>query len=108
MPIFKSTQNILKDNLEEFDQNSVDKDFLELPPIILWDNSRELQPEDVDLWEVLSEMSGPSGLYASWMPYAEFYMIVSMGKIDSTYYGEGSDIYVSKRCEELKIPYPKK
>jgi hypothetical protein len=42
------------------------------------------------------------------MPYAEFYMIVNKGKIDSTYYGEGSDKYAAKRAEELNIIYPKK
>lgn len=108
MPRFKSTQNILKDNLEEFDPNWMNKSFIELPPNIPWDNSRQLEPEDIDLWEVISEISGPTGLYASWLPYAEFYMIVHNGSIDSTYYGAGSDIYAAKRCEELRIPYPKK
>lgn len=108
MPRFKSTQNILKDNLEVYDDNWFDKPFLELPPSPKWDNKRQLQVEDVDIWEVISEMSGPTGLYASWMPYAEFYMIVNQGKIDSTYYGEGSDKYAAKRAEELNIQYPKK
>lgn len=108
MPRFKSTQNIIKDNFEEFDPNWIDKPFLELPPYMPWDRSRELQIEDVDLWEVITEMSGPSGLYAAWLPYEEFYMIVSGGKIDSTYYGEGSDKHAAQRCDELKIPYPKK
>ena len=108
MPRFKSTQNIIKDNFEEFDPNWMDKSFLELPPSIPWDNSRNLQPEDIDLWEVISEMSGPTGVYAAWLPYAEFYMIVHNGNIDSTYYGDGSDKYAAKRCEELRIPYPKK
>jgi hypothetical protein len=108
MPRFKTTQNILKDHKEYFDENWMDKNFLELPPSIEWDNKRELQVEDVDIWEVISEMSGPSGVYASWLPYAEFYMIVKNGNIDSTYYGQGSDEYAAKRCEELNIPYPKK
>ena len=108
MPRFKSTQNIFKDNREEFDPNWSDKPFLQLPPSIPWDNSRKLEIEDIDLWEVVTEMSGPTGIYASWLPYAEFYMIVNSGNIDSTYYGEGSDKHAAKRCEELKIPYPKK
>jgi len=108
MPRFKSTQNIFKDGLEEFDPNWMSKPFLELPPSIPWDNSKDLQPEDIDLWEVVAEMSGPTGVYAAWLPYAEFYMIVHNGNIDSTYYGDGSDKYAAKRCEELRIPYPKK
>jgi hypothetical protein len=35
-------------------------------------------------------------------------MIVNKGKIDSTYYGEGSDKYAAKRADELGIMYPKK
>jgi len=35
-------------------------------------------------------------------------MIVKQGKIDSTYYGEGSDKYAAKRARELNIPYPEK
>ena len=108
MPRFKTTVNILKDNNEYFDDNWMDSNKLELPPNPKWDNKRELQVEDVDIWEVITEMSGPTGIYASWMPYAEFYMIVNKGKIDSTYYGEGSDKYAAKRAEKLNIPYPKK
>jgi hypothetical protein len=108
MPRFKTTTNILKDNHEYFDDNWMDSNKLELPPNPRWDNKRELQVEDIDIWEVISEMSGPTGIYASWMPYAEFYMIVNKGKIDSTYYGDGSDKHAAKRADELNIPYLQK
>ena len=108
MPRFKTTQNILVDNKELYNENWFDTPFLNLPPNPRWDNKRELQVEDIDLWEVISEMSGPTGIYASWMPYAEFYMIVNKGKIDSTYYGEGSDKHAAKRADELNIVYPQK
>ena len=108
MPRFKTTENILKNTQELYDPNWFDKPFLELPPSIPWDDKRQLQVEDVDIWEVVSEMSGPSGIYASWLPYAEFYIIVKNGKIDSTYYGQGSDKYAAKRCKELNISYPEK
>ena len=110
MPQFKSTYNILTKPWEDevYNKNWFDKNFLELPPNPRWDNKRQLQIEDIDIWEVITEMSGPTGIYASWMPYAEFYMIVNKGKIDSTYYGEGSDKYAAKRADDLNIPYPKK
>ena len=108
MPIFRSTKDIFVDMSEYFDPNWLDKNFLDLPPSTPWDDSRELSVADIDLWEVLSEISGPSGVYAAWLPYAEFYMILHNGNIDSTYYGRGSDLYAAKRCEELSIPYPKK
>lgn len=86
----------------------MDTPFLQLPDSDSWDYSRELNIEDIDLWEVIKEMSGPTGLYAAWLPYAEFYMIIKNRQIDSTYYGRGSDDYAGKRCDELGIPYPKK
>ena len=78
MPFFKSTKDILKSPWEDelFNPNWMDSDKLVLPPSKEWDYSRELSIEDVDIWEVISEMSGPSGIYASWLPYAEFYIIV--------------------------------
>lgn len=107
MPRFKTTEMILKSNMEYFDENWMDTPFLQLPESNSWDYSRELNIEDIDLWEVITEMSGPTGLYAAWLPYAEFYMIIINKNIDSTYYGKGSDEYAAKRCDELKIPYPK-
>ena len=34
-----------------------------------------MQIEDVDLWEVIYEQGGSVGVYASYNPFAEFYMI---------------------------------
>ena len=108
MPRFKTTEMILKGTEEYFDENWMDTPFLQLPNSNSWDYSRKLNVEDVDIWEVISEISGPTGLYAAWLPYAEFYMITVNHKIDSTYYGKGSDEYAAKRCDELRITYPKK
>jgi hypothetical protein len=110
MPQFKSTYNILVKPWEDelYNSNTFDKPFLELPPNPKWDEKRKIEIEDVDIWEVLYQQGGGTGIYASWCPYAEFYMIVSQGKIDSTYCGDGSDKYAAKRAKELNIPYPKK
>ena len=105
---FKSTQNIFKDFGEVFEQSWMDSNKVGMPPKTEWDYSRQLQIEDVDIWEVLAEQSGPTGIYAAWCPYAEFYMVVTKGQIDSTYFGEGSDKYAAKRLDELNIIYPKK
>ena len=123
MPLFKSTYNILKkyDEDEVFNPNWMDSDKLVLPPSTEWDYARELQIEDVDIWEVLYEASNGIGLYAAWEPYAEFYMITtgySNGdprivngipywdrKIE-TYYGPGVQAEVYKRCQQLGIHIP--
>lgn len=108
MPRFKTTEMILKGIEEYFDENWMDTPFLSLPQHEHWDHSRPLQIEDIDLWEVLSEQGGMTGLYAAWLPYAEFYMITVNRNIDSTYYGRGADEYAAKRCDELGIHYPRK
>lgn len=111
MPFFKTTKNILQTPWEDelWDDNWMDSDKLQLPPKVNWDYSRELKIEDIDIWEVIYQQGGGTGVYAAWSPYAEFYMITLHGlntipdRIE-TYYGIGVSEKVIKRCEELKIP----
>lgn len=111
MPQFKTTKDIFKTPWEDelYDENWMDSNTLILPPKKTWDYSRELKVEDVDIWEVLYYEGGGLGLYASWDPYAEFYLItlryfsVLTNSIE-TYYGKGAQSKVQKRCKELNIP----
>lgn len=120
MPIFKSTYNILKitDEDELFDENWMDSNKLVLPPSKKWDYSRELQIEDIDIWEVIYERGGGVGIYAAWNPYAEFYMICTgvdyktgfvhknkfyQDRIIETYYGKNAVDMVIKKSKELNI-----
>lgn len=111
MPIFKTTHNILTKPWEDelFDPNWMDSDKVKLPPKVDWDYSRELFIEDIDVWEVLYQGSGGMGVYAAWMPYAEFYMItIGWNKEGSimieTHYGAGAQKIVKKRSKELGMP----
>jgi hypothetical protein len=115
MPFFKSTYNILvrPDADEVFNQNDMDNPkSLGLPPKKDWDYARELQIEDVDIWEVLYERGGGYGVYASWSPYAEFYMIRTgysaqlMGVGIETYYGPMAEKQMYKRAKELSMHLP--
>jgi hypothetical protein len=126
MPFFKSTYNILKivDQDEVFNENWMDSNSIVLPPGKDWDYSRELQIEDIDIWEVIYEAGGGLGVYAAWDPYAEFYLITTgmdakynkpavnkngavnyTDKFFETYYGKGAQKNVQKRMKELKIPF---
>lgn len=100
---FRSTANIFKDFGEIFDPNWMDSDKLVLPPKKNWDYLRELQVEDVNIWEVIWEAGGGWGLYASWDPYAEFYLLNANG-ISETFYGSGCQKSLIKRLEQLNIP----
>lgn len=116
MPQFRTTHNILgpQDEDELFDPNWFDSDKLILPPKKNWDYKKELQIENVDVWEVLYFASGGLGLYAAWDPYAEFYLITLpyykyIPNRLETYYGKGAVKAVIKRCQELQIPvFPSK
>ena len=119
MPLFKTTLNILKivDADELHNRNWMDSNKLQLPPggpdnpKLKWDYSREMVIEDVDIWEVLYEASGGIGVYAAWLPYAEFYMITTgwipntvNDRIIETYYGPTSQKQMYARATVLGIP----
>ena len=121
MPVFKTTYNILKkfDEDEIYTDNIYDSDKLVLPPMYNWSYDREMNVEDVDVWEVLYEESNGIGFYAAWCPYAEFYLITTgmdyrheprvvdeiryWDRFWETYYGQGSLDKVMKRIKELNI-----
>jgi hypothetical protein len=106
MPRFKTTLDIFKTGEEFFDPNWDDKPFLELPPSPAWDDSRELQIEDVDIWEVIFESGGGIGLYAAWCPYFKFFMFINKDQVD-TFYGSSGEKRLEARLAELKMDYPK-
>jgi hypothetical protein len=112
MPIFKSTYNIIKksDEDEVFNENWMDSDTLILPPKTDWDYQREMQIEDVNIWEVIVDRGGQWGLYAAWDPYAEFYMIMPGWELREkgwgveTYYGPNASDRAQKRMAEFGMP----
>lgn len=108
---FRTNNDIFKYATETWDENWLDKETINYPPIIHWDYSRDLKVEDVELWEVIYEESGARGVYASYMPYAEFYMIRLGWQVEQkgygveTYYGKGAMDKVVKRMKELNWPF---
>jgi len=126
VPFFKSTYNILAatDQDELFNPNSMDSNSIFLPPGKDWDYSRELQIEDINIWEVIYEAGGGIGVYAAWDPYAEFYLVTTgpnlkyqkqvvnsngavnyTDKFFETYYGKGAQKQVQSKMKELNIPF---
>lgn len=85
-----------------FDDNWMDSNKIIVPPTQPWDYARELMIEDVDLWEIIWE-SSTAGVYASWAPYAEFYLVTTPYAKDTveTYYGAGAQAQVQKKLKEL-------
>jgi hypothetical protein len=121
MPLFKSTYNILvkPDEDEVFNHNWMDSNTLVLPPKTNWTYDRDMQIEDVDIWEQLYYDNTGIGIYASWAPYAEFYLITTGFKQNSlpkiingshywdknveTFYGAGAQKQVMMRAQQLGV-----
>lgn len=109
---FRTTKDIFG-TTEYFDANWIDSNNVFLPPKIDWDYSREMRVEDVDIWEVVYEQGGQFGVYAAWMPYAEFYMFRVGWELEEkhhgieTYYGPKAQDILRKRLKEFGIKLPK-
>ena len=107
MPQFKTTYNILKTPWEDelFDSKWFEGNELVTPPRKEWDYKRELQIEDVSVWEVIFEGINNAFLYAAWDPYAEFYMLIKPDKQIETFYGSGAQARCRAAMEHWNIPY---
>lgn len=116
MPFFKSLHNILKapEEDEVFNSSWMNSNELVLPPKAEWAYDRELNVEDIDIWEVLYEAEAGIGVYASWCPHAEFYLITTGFKslqlgqtvndrVWETFYGVNAQKKVFNRCKQLGI-----
>jgi hypothetical protein len=106
MPFFKTTKNILIDGGEYFDPNWMDSDSLVLPPKEQWTYDRNMQIEDVDLWEVIYEAG--FAVYAAWSPYAEFYLVIDLQTKAGleAFYGPGAIDQVLARAKQRGITLP--
>lgn len=113
MPQFRSTKDILTDleRNELYNENNYDSNTAWLPVTKEWDYKRELTIDDVDIWEVIHEASGGLGIYASYVPWAEFYMVCSGLKPGDgrdpyieTYYGPGAQQKVADKAQQLGLP----
>ena len=119
MPQFRTTHNILRriDQDELWDTAQMNNDTAFLPPKENWPGDREMDIDDVDIWEILGYKSGGIGVYAAWHPYAEFYMLTTgfdgtqfyedgahfNNKLIETYYGPNAQKQVFKRAKQLGI-----
>jgi hypothetical protein len=116
--IFKTTQNVLTGVGEHWDENWLDSDVPVYPPREEWPYDREMQIEDVYLWEQIAE-PWDIGVYAAYDPYAEFYLIRHEKNYNydgwkpadaprtfsfETFYGPGAQQEVYKRMKELGFP----
>jgi hypothetical protein len=108
MSTFKTTKDILKNPW--ITSNNLSNGSV--PRYSFWDHRKELSVENIKLWEEIYYQAGNIGIYASWDPYAEFYIIVHNLFINrpegiETFYGKGSSKRVEDRAKQLGIILPK-
>jgi hypothetical protein len=112
MPFFKTTHNLLNAPWEDefYDPNWANSNALILPPKKEWDYKREIQIEDVDVWELIYFASGGTMLAAAWDPYAEFYIVTKDLYLNTqtsymeTFYGNTAGLRAYKKAIEFGMP----
>lgn len=102
MPNYATTEQIFKTSW------AVDYTPGEFEPLPQWHYVRPLKIEEVSLWEEIFYQPGHIGIYASYQPYAEMYIIVYdlfKHKQETTeiFYGKDAATRVSNRAYELGV-----
>jgi hypothetical protein len=110
MAIFKTNRDIFTAPWEDelFNENWMDHDVPYAPPTVNWKYDREMRVEDVEIWEQICYKSGGIGLYAAYLPYAEFYIVTGkwiQAKPSNVecFYGPGSMQAAYRRAKELGL-----
>ena len=78
------------------------------PKIENWDYTDVVSISTVNLWETLFFQPGNIGIYASWDPYIEYYILTHNLFLDFQpsileFYGSGSNKQIIQKCKDLKI-----
>lgn len=111
MRAWKTTEEIFKfkfgNNVFENNWFNEKNPLQSCPPFIEWTNERPIRFEDVDLWEIITEINGITGVYASYMPYAEYYIVTHSGQIVAEFEGYMANERAEKFLIENNIQYPK-
>lgn len=109
MPRWKETKQILalQHDGEVFDDNwmNYNRIWQYAPPTPQWNGARPMRVEDVDIWEVITEMSGPIGVYAAWCPYGELYIVTRKWDIVQQFSGASANLRLERYLISHRIPY---
>jgi hypothetical protein len=107
---WKTTEQIInlhKDG-EVFDENWMNYDsiFDYMPEPIPWNEARAPRIDEIDIWEVITEVSGPVGVYAAYQPYAELYIVTRNWRIVEEFSGWRANSRLENYLKKENIPYP--
>jgi hypothetical protein len=105
--LLRTLDSIISNGWGDYDNGNVI--FNQSPPIFdQWDYDFPLEIKDVKIWEQLYHEKGIFGLFVSWNPYIEFYLLVfytieNKDKKFKTFYGPDACYEVKKILENYKI-----
>lgn len=108
---WKTTEQII--NLhrdgEVFDENWMNYDsiFQYMPDPTPWTEARPPRVDEIDIWEVIMEMTGPVGVYAAYQPHAELYIVTREWRIVQEFSGWNANQRLENFLIANNIPYPK-
>lgn len=113
MPQFRTSNHLfINPGIDDFwDENFMERKEVYLPPTYKWDYKKDMQIEDVQLWELIYEEYGLQGLYASYVPYAEFYLLLTKNfendtPILKTFYGQNCLEKILNELKEQNLNWP--
>jgi hypothetical protein len=75
-----------------------------------WDYNKKVDILDIKIWEQLYHDPGNLGLFASWSPYIEYYILIYYPFLDTdagivTYYGKDACYDVAAVMREISINF---
>ena len=104
MPRFKTKYNVFENNEELYSEAIANENGIYIPETWDWDGPSQLSVDDVIIWECLFEKTGPSGIYAAWAPYEEFYIVTDRRSVVKEFFGPSAKELLNEYCVAEGIP----
>jgi hypothetical protein len=109
--IFKTLDQIKTNLWWTNDYIETDNDLSSIPKREEWYYDKALSVTDIKLWEQLYFQPGILGVYASWDPYAEFYIVVHNLFLDTdigiiSFYGKDAANKLTEYLKSYEIVLP--
>ena len=104
--IFKTTQEILNNPWQEYIEDPMVPNIV--PQKLEWHDIRNMNIDDVEIWEQIYYRPGDIGIYAAWNPFGELYMITYNLYLETdfgieTFYGPDAASEVKDKAKQLGI-----
>jgi hypothetical protein len=106
MPRFKTKYNVFENNEELYSEAIANENGIYIPETWDWDGASQVSVDDVIIWECLFEKTGPSGIYAAWAPYEEFYIVTDRRSVVKEFFGPSAKELLNEYCVAEGIPTP--